>query len=406
MASPGERAGIFRQHLVDFMDGDGLVAGEINVRGPRAFTNEDFVGYETWDYAKDDFAGFLRYEDALMMTGRFIHVELLRHLAAGGEPGLALAERAARAILAVSAAGDLHEPGYLPKPHGGLARAGESRAISVDQYEHALFATWGLRHHTDDRQLAARIDEAIVKWADYFRRHDFSYDYFGRTRSTPETSVHTLGLALPLCTIAHRITGDAVYLEDLEAQLGHIVRGSLVEGVNPGGGGHPNTVNLTVMGLVYCWRHSVYKHECGRAVEVWTRKTLQRLSSDNLAYCYEEGSDTHPAEPRFVAMENDLGYRFLRWRSNVKGADSCKIAHTLVLAHHVHPQFGWREKALAILDRFRAVSEFRRYHDYNGQQMPEEYAYMRDYLCNQHIGAWLQAYYLAHFPRLLAATAP
>jgi len=406
MTSLDERAALFRQHLVDFMDDEGLILGEINIRGPRAFANEDFGRYETWDLAGDDVPGFLHYEDALMMTGRFIHAEVLHSLAAGGSADLELAERGARAILAVSAIGDRHEPGLLPKPHGGLRNASLSQAISADQYEHSLFGLWALRHHTRDGVSVADIDAAIVKWAEYFLRHRFCYDYFGRTTSDPESSVHTLGLFLPLCTIAHQLTGDRRFRDEMERRLGGIVRGRLVEGVNPAGGGHPNTVNLTVMGLVYCWRHGVYKEECERGIEVWTRKTLERLSSDNLAYCYEEGSDTHPAEPRYLEMENDLGYGFLRWRSNVKGADSCKIAHTLVLAHHVHPNAGFRDRALAILGRFQEVTDFERYHDYDGRQIPPEYAYMRDCLCNQHVGAWLQAYYLAEFPELLAATAP
>lgn len=401
-----DRAEAFRQHLIDFMDRDGLIASEINAEGPRVFVNDDFEGYETWDYAADDFAGFLCYEDSLMTTGRFLHAEVLRHLTTNKEPGLALAECAGRAILAVSTAGDQHEAGYLPKPHGGLAKAGESRAISADQYEHALFGMWALRHSTQDRELAGRIDEAIVKWADYFRRHDYSYDYFGRTTSSPRTSVHTMGLVLPLATIARCISGDAGYLDHLEQTLGDVIRGPLVEGVNPGGGGHPNTVNLTVMGLVYCWRHDVYRKECERGIEVWTRKTLQRLSADRLAYNYEDGSDTQPAEPRYLDMANNLGYKFMRWRSNVKGADSCKIAHTLVLAHQVLPQFGWRDQALEILDRFQHTTDFRRYHDYEGRQIPDDYAYMRNFLCNQFVGAWLQAYYLAEHPRLLAAASP
>ena len=400
-----ERAETFRQHLLDFTDGDGLILGEINARGPRTFCNEDFKGYETWDFAAGDYAGYLPYEDSIMTTGRFIHAEVLRHLATGREPGLELAERCGRAIIAVSAAGDQHESGYLPKPHGGLAGAHRSRCISVDQYEHALFGMWALRHTTRDVELAAKVEEAIVKWADYFRRHDFEYDYFGRVWAIPENGVHGLGLFLPLSVIARGITGDNAYLDAVEKRLGAIVRGSIVEGVNPYGHGHPNTVNLTVMGLVYCWRHDVYKDECARGIEVWTRKTLKRLSSDNLAYCYEEGSDTHPAEPRYVDHPTDLGFKFQRWRSNVKGADACKIAHTLVLAHNVLPRFGWRDKAIEILERFQQVNDFRRYHDYDGRQMPEDYAYMRDYLCNQFVGAWLEAYYLAKRPDLIAETA-
>lgn len=404
---PVERAEAFRRHLIDFTDCDGLVLGEINAQGPRRFANEDFEGYETWDIAGGDWAGFISYEDSLMTTGRFIYAEVARHLAGGSDTNLALAERLGRAILADSAIGDQHESGYLPKPHGGLSRASGSRGISCDQYEHALFGMWSLRNSTLDEGLAREIDQAIVRWADFFLRHRFTYDYFGRSLSTPENAVHSLGLFLPLCSIARGLTGDRRYTDEAERHLGAVIRGPLVAGTNPSGHRHPNIVNLIVRGLVYCWRHGYYRSECERAIAVWAPKALHSLSTDGLAYVYAEGSDDNPAEPRYREAANmALGYRFMAWRSNVKGADSCKSAHTLMLAHRVFPQHGWRDKALGILRRFREVSDFRRYHDYDGRQIPREYAYMRNYLCNQFVCAWLEAYYLARHPELLARCAP
>lgn len=194
-----ERARIFRDHLIAMTDADGLVLGEVNVRGPRPFTNEDFRGRETWDHAGDDVAGFIGYVDCIMTTARFIHAEVLRHLATKGRAGLERAERCARSILAVSAAGDRHERGYLPEPIGGLAKAALGRDISTDQYEHALFALWSLRHATADASLRRQIDEAIVGWAEYFLRHDFTFVYYGRATVTPENGLCTLLASIFRC---------------------------------------------------------------------------------------------------------------------------------------------------------------------------------------------------------------
>ena len=116
---------------------------------------------------------------------------------------------------------------------------------------------------------------------------------------------------------------------------------------------------------------------------------------DRLAYSYAEGSDTKPVLPHYIEGTNPLNLKFLQWRSNVKGANSCKIAHTLMLAHEVFPKAGWRDQVLDIIERFREVTDFRHYHDPDGDQMPPEVAYMREMLSTQCVGAWLQSYHLA-----------
>ena len=97
MSTLEQRARVFRQHLIHFTDADGLVAGEVNARGPRRFIDDDFRGFETWDLFKEHYADFLSYEDSIMTTGRFVHAEVLRHLADDSDTDLGLAERSGRA---------------------------------------------------------------------------------------------------------------------------------------------------------------------------------------------------------------------------------------------------------------------------------------------------------------------
>ena len=403
MQSLAQRAVRFEKFLDDNgRDTDGIVCSVLKADELRPWRNSDFEGkgYELWDHWAGDYAGAMNYEDAIMATGRYADAKILKHLGGGGDKTvLADAAQAVKALLAISREGDKVEPGYLPKPYGGLRQASKSRNISTDQYEHALFALWHFRQACPASPLVPDIESAVVRWADYFIRHDFEFDYYGLARVVVEQAVHTLGFYLPLMAVAHRITGNPEYGQVLTSRLVPLVREHLIiKDDSPAWIAHPNITNLIVMGLLYCWQNDICKAECRQAIGLWTRLGLKWLSRDGLAYCYAEGSDTSPVAPHYIEGAPALNLKFLMWRSNVKGADSCKIAHTLLLAHQVFPGEGWRDQALDILGRFREVTDFRRYHDPNGDQIPAEFAYMRNILSTPHMGAWLQSYFLATRP--------
>ena len=394
-----QNAARFEKFLDDSRDADGIVYSVLKADELRPWRHSDFEGkgYDLWDHWSDDFAGGVNYEDCIMATGRYIGAKVLKHSATGGDTAaLADAEQAVKALLAVSREGDKIEPGYLPKPYGGLRNASRSRNISTDQYEHALFAFWRFRQACPDSPLIPDIESAIVRWADYFIRHDFAFDYYGRVRVVIEGAVHALGFYLPLMAITHRITGNPEYAQVMERRLAPLIGECLIlKEDSPAWMAHPNIVNLIVMGLVHCWQNDICKEESRRAIGLWTRLGLKWLSKDRLAYGYAEGSDTNPVLPHYIEGPNPLNLKFLQWRSNVKGGGSCKIAHTLMLAHQVFPEAGWRDQALDILERFREVTDFRHYHDPDGDQIPPEFAYNRDMLSTQYVGAWLQSYYSA-----------
>ena len=398
MQLSAQTAARFERLLDRSRDPDGFVYSVLKADELRPWRNGDFVGkgYDLWDHWSGDFAGATNYEDCIMAAGRYAVAKILRQSAVGGDAAADRdAEQAVKALLAVSREGDKIESGYLPKPYGGLRRASESRNISTDQYEHALFALWHFRQACPDSPLVPEIESTIARWADYFIRHEFAYDYYGRIRVGIGESVHGLGLFLPLMATARRITGKREYAQILERRLFPLVREHLlIKEDSPAWIAHPNVVNLIVMGLVYCWQNDICRKECGRAIGLWTRLGLEWMSKDGLAYCYAEGSDANPVLPHYTGGTNPLNLRFLQWRSNVKGACSCKIAHTLALAHEVLPQAGWRDKAISILGAFDDVTDFRHYHDPGGDQIPAEFAYMREMLSLQCLGAWFQSYHL------------
>jgi len=399
MKSLAQNAVRFEAVLDQSRDEDGLVYSVLKADALRPWRNEDFEGkgYDLWDHWSGDFAGGENYEDAIMATGRYVDAKLLKRASHPADArALADAERSVRALLALSREGDAIESGYLPKPYGGLRFASKSRSISTDQYEHALFALWGFREACPDSPLVSEIESAIVRWCDYFIRHDFAFTYYGRIRVSVNDAVHMLGLLLPLAAITHRITGDPRYAEVLAQRLAPMIPQHLIIPTDsPAHLAHPNIVNLIVMGLAYCRRNGIRPEDCREAIGRWTRLGLRWLSKDRLAFCYAEGSDTDPVAPHYLEGASELGLRFLLWRSNVKGADSSKIAHTLMLAAEAFPEEGWRDRAVDLLGRFQVPAEFLHYYDPDGDQIPSEYGYLRQMLSLQHVGAWLQTWYMA-----------
>jgi len=395
-----QRAARFEKFLDDHgRDADGIIYSALKADELRPWQNRDFAGkgYELWDHWAGDFAGAMNYEDSIMATGRYVDAKILKHLVVGGDKiALADAAQAVKALLAVAREGDKTEPGYLPKPYGGLRHASKSRNISTDQYEHALFAFWRFRQACPDSPLVPDIESAVIRWADYFIRHDFAFDYYGHVRIAVKQAIHVLGFYLPLMAMAHRITGNPEYRHVLTSRLAPLIsKLFIIEDDSPARIAHPNIVNLNVIGLLYCWQNDICKEECRRAIGAWTRLGLKWLSADGLAYCYAEGSDSSPVAPHYIEGTNQLNFKFLQWRSNVKGAASCAIAHTLLLAHQVFPEVGWHARALDILGRFGEVLDFHFYNDPAGDRIPSEFAYMRHMLSPQHMGAWLQSYALA-----------
>jgi hypothetical protein len=384
----------FRQHLIHFMDDDGLIIDQVNADGPRAFRNEDFEGYSTWDLYADDFAGFISYEDSIMVTGRFIHLEVLRHLYSGRKTSLDLAHKAVLALLELSEHGDRIEPGYLPKPHSGMSKAGESQGISIDQYEHALFGLWAFRQFSDDRKMNDLIDKAILSWADYFIKHDYSYSYFGRMWSTPETSPHLIALYMPLAAIATTITGSEKYINHAMDRLWNILEENFIENIESRPDIVPNIANLLVLGLSYLVRHDIRQPECSQAVENIINKSLEQLSPEGWAYAFMGVTDKHQVTPGYRTGPAPLNYKLLNWTSNAKGGKSTKIAQSLVIAAHLLDRRDWLEKARWIENKYLRINDFTPYQDPDHTQMPEDYAYLRKTIYNQFIATWLQTWHL------------
>jgi hypothetical protein len=218
-------------HLVD---GDGLLRCYLNADTLEPWTPEEFQRHNyTIHFHKVERGtafGALAYEDSLMATAEFALGRIAKHECTGDALPLAAAARQAGAIQAVFREGEKFEAGYLPKPHGGLAKASWSHEISHDQYIKSILALRAFQPYAPASQKKA-IDRQIVSAADYFIVRNFQYPRRECMVVTPETRAHTLALYIPLLVLAGKITGNPAYAEKLprfDALLTALAGGSWV----------------------------------------------------------------------------------------------------------------------------------------------------------------------------------
>ena len=410
MATLAERAVRFERFLDGAKNEDGIIYSDVKADELRAWRDEDLIdkGYDLWDLWLPHPAEHMHYEDCIMAMGRYVGAKILKHLAAGGdEPALKDAEAVVRVLLAIARQGDRYESGYLPKPYGGLHGCHESRYISSDQYEHALFAFRRFRKACPGSELIPEIESSIIKFADYFIRHDFTYVYFGRTLAAIEEreagdlpvgiAIHGLGLFMPLMHMAAEISGERKYEDVLTNRL---IPRLLDYTANRPFAQNQNTCNLLVLGLYYCRQRGYAPKELTAIMEMLWRLDAGMLSADGLGYDMPGVTDDDLVEPHYRdGPPNNLNFRLLDWVSSRKTAHSCKTAHSGALIQRVHFTEERAGTIQRILDHYQEPGDFLRYVDFDGRQVPREYKFLANTIPLQFPGAWLEAYYLTGLPR-------
>ena len=311
-----------------------------------------------------------------------------------------------RVLLAIARQGDRFESGYLPKPYGGLHGCHKSRYVSSDQYEHALFAFWRFRKACPDSELIPEIESSILKFADYFIRHDFTYIYFGRNLSAIEeraqeelpvsVSIHGLGLHMPLMRMAYEIGGNEKYEKVLTGRLipillNYAARKPFVQ--------NQNICNLLVLGMHFCWQRGYAQKELADIMEQLWQLDSGMLSADGLGYDLAGITDDHHVGPHYdESRMGNLKLRWQAWVSSRKTAHSCKTAHSGAILQRVHSTPERAETIRHILEHYHKPGDFLRHVDFDGKQLPPEFKYYLNMIPLQFPGAWLEAYYLTLLP--------
>ena len=400
-----QKAELFEKFLDGKHDPDGLIYGDIKADEMRPWRNEDFEEYEVWDYFADDYAGYINFEDCIMATGRYISVKILKFLATKNPSAIAEAEQTMKALLKLAAEGDKVESGYLPKPHGGLAKASLSTNISTDQYEHATFAMWRFIKAFPQSQLHSEVENEIIKIAEYFVRNDFSYQGYSAVYSTIEerddlkypafVSIHTFGLYMPLMQMAYGLTGDEKYQQQLQRLFKLLFEYDAEKEYVK----HQNTCNLFNIGLYFCWKRGLHPEKLAAIMEKQWKLDSAMLSHDGLAYAQPDITDDHQIDPHYDMESLDpaaslVHNRFMAWRSNRKTAHSVKTAHSGALLQRVHFDEKRAADVRRIIEHYQKPEDFRRYIDCDGKQLPPEFKYHGNTIPLQFVGAWLEAYYL------------
>jgi hypothetical protein len=222
LADDGELA--FAESAIrDFMqahmlDVDGLVLSHLNADTLRPWTAADMAGNARPSFCHahcPDIEAFMAYEDSLMATGELAHAQTLRFAVTGDASARAAAARHIDVLLRVFDAGAKFEPGFLPKPFGGLARCATlSHELSPDQYIKVM-AAFDVFLPFADTKTADRIRHYTVEAAEYFRAREFCHPRRERMIVTPENRPHVVAHCVMMLLMAARASGDSSYLGDL-----------------------------------------------------------------------------------------------------------------------------------------------------------------------------------------------
>jgi hypothetical protein len=196
-------------------DREGLILSDLRADTLKPWTEEqiqapDIDTLPVCDKKRGQAADQMAYEDSLMATAEYALAMIFKHKVTGSAEALATAAHASSALLRVFYEGEKYERGYLPKPHGGIARAAYSHEISPDQYIKTVIALreWSKLAPPSERKT---IDSYIVAAADYFVNRNFTHNYRDRTLVCQESRIHCVALYIPLLLTAANISGDSKY---------------------------------------------------------------------------------------------------------------------------------------------------------------------------------------------------
>lgn len=361
--SPHESA--IRQFVEEhLLDECGLVLSHVNANTLRPWTADELREWDTlpiYNKERGDPAGQLAYEDSLMATGEYALSQVLRFETTGDPLALTAAAHPIYAILRVLYEGELYEPGFLPKPHGGMRRAAYSHEISPDQYIKSYVALRAYQPLAPPA-LSRVIDRYLVAIADYFLNRNFQHPYRERTLVNSQTRPHCISIYIPSLWIAAKITGSQRYrdaLANFDDALEWVIRGEAELNFN--------LCSLYVEGFHLALKEGLDDPRLRTAIRVeWQR---------NLALVREDGHGIQgPAEP-------------------VRTSRVLRMAATApVVAEHC-PETDALSAALPIL---RAQTDPRRmsyYLSYEPCYIPAGHRYLTESICETSVTSWLVAYW-------------
>jgi hypothetical protein len=346
------------------LDEAGLLRSFLNKDTLRPWTNDELkaAGFDfriLYRFERGKADGVLAYEDTLMATSEYGLAQLEKYRATGEAVALASAAWEVAALLRVLFEGEQHERGYLPKPHGGMRRAGWSHEISPDQIIKGVVTLRAFQPWAPPAQRAT-IDGHLVAIADYFVHRNFVHPYRDRTLVTAPTHSHALSLYVPILVLAAKITGERRYLDHL-GQFSPVLDGMLKDGGPVLG---PNGVALLGEGFHLAMAEGYKDDRLSQVVRQQWGKNVALLTGD--------GAGWNPSR-------DFTGHRCVR------------LCSAAPLVDRSFPELGAIPLALRLM---RQNPEPRRIlHVAEGNTLPPGQRFEMKSICETSISSWLLGYW-------------
>lgn len=361
--------GFIEEHMLDEC---GLLYSHMSAEHLRPWTHEELMEWDTlpiYNKERGDPAGQLAYEDTLMATGEYAFSQLCRYEVTGDPIALTTAAHQVYAILRVLYEGELYEPGFLPKPHGGMRQAAYSHEISPDQYIKAYIALRAYQPFGPP-SLQRIIDRYLVAIADYFLNRNFQHPYRERTLVNPDTRSHCITIFIPSLWVAYKLTGAERYREAIatfDPTVDRLLGGDFELNFN--------LCSLFCEGFHLALSEGYEDDRLRQLIGIQWEANMTLVSGDGHGI---QGPNTPVRTSRVLRM-----------------------AALAPIVDYYFPQMNVLPTGLKVLGAQTEPRRMRYYLDYDPRHVPAGHRYLAESICETSVSSWLAAYW--RYRRVLQA---
>lgn len=397
------RIGAFTaRHLVD---ADGLVYCGINRRTLKPFRDHELRREQCFrdEHIHKHFsnAELFNYEDSNMATAEYLMASLCQWQVTGEAAARAAARRCFRALKAVAEAArhntrGVVKPmfGFLPKPHGGLAKVPLCAEVSIDQYLRVMYALEDYATALATPAEKAWIDRFLAGCADCWDINHYTFSYFSNLVRWGACGHHAIAFGLYCSALGetYRKTPHDGWFKIFRSRADALLECG-EDGLSD------NVTSLTILAMKRLCRlkpkeHPAWLKYARRVFDDAAKAIDARGLAWLYPFFYKLPLNQRFAKPHWLPKPpaDENYYDFLRWRGNLfrpspmqAGAaldlyDLTREKKYLAAARRLLPAMGGEDCLMYIVPETPA-------------DLPKTYRFLGDKISGLNTAAWLHAYW-------------
>lgn len=390
------------RHMVD---ADGLVYCGLNQRTLKPFRDREIRQEQCFADAhlKQHFsnAEVFNYEDSNMATAEYLLANLYQWRVTGAPAAKNAARRGFNALKAVAEAGSHNSRGvvmpmfgFLPKPHGGVAKARLCAEVSIDQYLRVMYALQEYAAGLARPAEKAWIDRFLAGCADCWDINHYTFNYFSNIVRWGACGHHAIAFGLYCSAVGetYRPTPHDGWFKIFRSRADALLECGEY-------GLSDNVASLTILAM---------KRLCQLKPELrttWLRyarrvfdDSAKAINAQGLAwlypFIYKLKPDQRFAKPHWLPKprNGETYYDFLRWRGNLFCPSSMQAGAALDL-YELTGRKTYLMTARKLLLVLGGQDCLKYLIPQSPADLPKDYGFLGDKISGLNTAAWLRAYW-------------